>query len=471
MATEDWIATSMIYDDRNIHSIHDNRGRLLRGSIEIVIDLKNIICSRQVVVDKKDGRYRFWTVQEKDLILQVVFWCYPNKDIIINLQTPEDDVKEDLYHRVDIKILSTTKYPNSFPCKNIWIDWLHKQTNDMIKIEQISFSIIDFIEHQCFNYYNNVYQKDDTCLIVFDDIDRTFYDCHSIILDPRRPFPFQRCFTNGTNIMIYDRQRIHDNECRLFPLIDSWKSWLSRNCPICFDNITNDYNATYLPCGHEFCHVCMKQYFEMKVNEIQQKCNNPFICPITTCRYNLPIIKFVKPYLSLDNMIKVRNWYKDIKNPPCYSLPECLRRGKCTGRLRKDTIDSYLIHCEICKTRWCELCIKRIKKDDVHTDKDCEIALCIQFCQRYLASNEETKIRCEEKWPFIKLYAHSQLHDLTAVQWITSNGQVCPGCKTGVERSEGCFHMNCNNCDTHFCYECGEQLFPPYYGTHHCWER
>jgi hypothetical protein len=30
--------------------------------------------------------------------------------------------------------------------------------------------------------------------------------------------------------------------------------------------------------------------------------------------------------------------------------------------------------------------------------------------------------------------------------------------------------MKCFNCATHFCYECGTELFPPFYGTHHCWE-
>ena len=54
--------------------------------------------------------------------------------------------------------------------------------------------------------------------------------------------------------------------------------------------------------------------------------------------------------------------------------------------------------------------------------------------------------------------------------WVQENANVCPNCRNAIERSEGCFHMNCTLCGTHFCYECGEEIFYPYYGTHHCWE-
>jgi E3 ubiquitin-protein ligase RNF14 len=269
--------------------------------------------------------------------------------------------------------------------------------------------------------------------------------------------------------MIYDESnKLWNSEAILFPFIRSCQAWLPRNCPICFDSIVNDH-ATCLPCNHEFCTTCIQRYFELKVDELNQKRDNPFICPISSCRHILPIVKCVKPHLSKDNMVKVRKWYVNLTYPPCYSLPECLRRD-CSGCVHKASIDSNLIYCEDCMTRWCELCLKRVK-DDVHDDKDCDVSLCIEFCQRYLAANEESKKQCEEKWPFVKLYAHSQIHDLTAIQWVQKNGQVCPGCKSGIERSEGCFHIQCSICDIHFCYECGVQLFPPYYGTHHWWER
>ena len=78
------------------------------------------------------------------------------------------------------------------------------------------------------------------------------------------------------------------------------------------------------------------------------------------------------------------------------------------------------------------------------------------------------------KWHWIKDYSQARLdyeEQYAVDQYIESgNAQRCPTCKAAIERSEGCFHMNCTNCGTHFCYECRDKIYPPYYGTHRCWE-
>jgi len=87
-----------------------------------------------------------------------------------------------------------------------------------------------------------------------------------------------------------------------------------------------------------------------------------------------------------------------------------------------------------------------------------------------MAAPKHQQEACETKYPWMVSYTQFCQHDGAALQYILENGQRCPNCQTGVERSEGCFHMKCFNCATHFCYECGMELFPPFYGTHHCWE-
>ena len=72
------------------------------------------------------------------------------------------------------------------------------------------------------------------------------------------------------------------------------------------------------------------------------------------------------------------------------------------------------------------------------------------------------------KW--IKEYASSREMDASASLWVKEFASICPNCKNAIERSDGCFHMHCV-CGTHYCYECGEEIFYPFYGTHHCWER
>ncbi|KAJ3340172.1 E3 ubiquitin-protein ligase rnf14 [Gonapodya sp. JEL0774] len=43
-------------------------------------------------------------------------------------------------------------------------------------------------------------------------------------------------------------------------------------------------------------------------------------------------------------------------------------------------------------------------------------------------------------------------------KWLVENSKDCPECGLHVEKSEGCNHMTCSRCKTHFCYLCGAWL-------------
>ncbi|KAL1409025.1 hypothetical protein Q8F55_005849 [Vanrija albida] len=43
-------------------------------------------------------------------------------------------------------------------------------------------------------------------------------------------------------------------------------------------------------------------------------------------------------------------------------------------------------------------------------------------------------------------------------EWAKANATACPGCNSFIEKSEGCNHMTCDQCRTHFCYRCGAKL-------------
>ena len=80
--------------------------------------------------------------------------------------------------------------------------------------------------------------------------------------------------------------------------------------------------------------------------------------------------------------------------------------------------------------------------------------------------------KCSLEWCF---YCHCPWHDGVSCkqhqngdkefkQWIkgrngkgVSNGHHCPSCKIPIQRSTGCDHMTCSECQTHFCYSCGRR--------------
>lgn len=37
-------------------------------------------------------------------------------------------------------------------------------------------------------------------------------------------------------------------------------------------------------------------------------------------------------------------------------------------------------------------------------------------------------------------------------EWKRANTMPCPTCDIGVQKSDGCNHMTCQLCQTHFCY-------------------
>lgn len=54
--------------------------------------------------------------------------------------------------------------------------------------------------------------------------------------------------------------------------------------------------------------------------------------------------------------------------------------------------------------------------------------------------------------------------ELESLKLILSETVPCPKCKMPVSRTQGCNHMICANCTTHFCYRCGTDITDVGYG-------
>nr|XP_033793074.1 probable E3 ubiquitin-protein ligase RNF217 [Geotrypetes seraphini] len=193
-------------------------------------------------------------------------------------------------------------------------------------------------------------------------------------------------------------------------------------CRVCLE----DKQIKPLPCCKKaVCEECLKRYLSSQVQLSQAEIK----CPITECSehleettvlYNLPhddIIKY-KYFLELSRM--------DSSTKPC---PQCKhfttfkRKGHIPTPAKSE--NKFKIQCPACQFVWCFKC----------------------------HSPWHEGVNCKEYRKGDKLLRHWA----NEVEHGQRNAQKCPKCKIHIQRTEGCDHMTCSQCNTNFCYRCGER--------------
>lgn len=460
---QDWVATCAIYGEQETQ-IQPLKNGGFCSSLTIPIPTSNMAFAYNC--SDKEDHYRVYTIENPPVLCLAFDYVFDTESVSENEEYDQSFVTP---HRV---VLSWKNYPKEWPNKEEekLLHWLQERSVELLKEQQMSFAVCEFCEHETLSYWN-AFAKD-------------FHSPYQLFLLPPNKidwYKYHHHVKYGTEVhVMQDRVKARGKEQAKSAvdfarkmLCKNWKRLIKKTCPICFDTMPCS-QGVLLPCDHFLCEDCFHSYLHFKVSEIEAHRTNPFVCPEEDCRKKMPIPKFVKGYLSDEHWKTVQKWKKYLKYPPCHSLDRCLSKA-CGSRnsLLHTSEHSTIVYCERCSKIWCELCLKRVPKGDLPKHHEfCDGgAVTMKFCKRYLRASDTLKEKCQDKYPWIVSYAHFRQSDGEALAWILQNGQRCPTCQTGVERSEGCFHMKCPNCATHFCYECGEQIFPPYYGTHHCWER
>ncbi|XP_063773335.1 E3 ubiquitin-protein ligase RNF217 [Pseudophryne corroboree] len=205
-------------------------------------------------------------------------------------------------------------------------------------------------------------------------------------------------------------------------LADAGTHRVVMSCRVCLENKSLKPLAC---CRQAVCEECLKRYLSSQVQLGQVEIK----CPITECNkhldestilYSLPhddIIKY-KYFLELSRM--------DSSTKPC---PQCKRF---TTFKRKSHIpnpskfeNKFKIQCPSCQFVWCFKC----------------------------HSPWHEGVNCREYKKGDKLLRHWA----NEIEHGQRNAQKCPRCKVHIQRTEGCDHMTCSQCNTNFCYRCGER--------------
>ncbi|KAH6721657.1 hypothetical protein BKA61DRAFT_729164 [Leptodontidium sp. MPI-SDFR-AT-0119] len=192
------------------------------------------------------------------------------------------------------------------------------------------------------------------------------------------------------------------------------------DCVVCYDTPEDD-NAIHLACGHIYCRECFTNQFKNPneyllpfkcsgLTETQQHCAHRI--ELGVLREHLSFAEFESAIkLSIDVHLRTHpNDYNFCPTPDCEVI---FRRATIEDR------DPPLTTCSGCLKTYDTFCGK------YHPG---------QTCKEYLDAIDGTDA-------FSKYCAATGIKN-------------CPGCRAPAEKFEGCDHVLCTRCHTHYCWVC-----------------
>lgn len=194
------------------------------------------------------------------------------------------------------------------------------------------------------------------------------------------------------------------------------------HCEICQEDCSIDH-VSRGSCAHPICRQDMRNYINSEV----ERAVWPILCPL--CKMNPPesgdlgtIDRRTAELVGLDEGM-LEKWTK-LELSRCSERIECPKCQKAAYVDKKDYEEMEMLWCQHddCDAYWCKKCNNLAERGVRHT--------------------------CDGEAEYER--------------WKASAGDVraCPGCRTEIQRNEGCRHMTCvtPGCNTHFCDRCGQEI-------------
>ncbi|XP_051880632.1 probable E3 ubiquitin-protein ligase RNF217 isoform X2 [Pristis pectinata] len=203
--------------------------------------------------------------------------------------------------------------------------------------------------------------------------------------------------------------------------VGEYKHLVILTCRVCLD----EKPIRPLPCCKKaVCEECLKRYLSNQV----QLGRAEIKCPITECSKYMDESTVISN-LPHDDIVKYSYFLElsrvDSSTKPC---PQCKHfttfRRKSNIPTPTKSENKFKIQCPVCQFVWCFKC----------------------------HSPWHEGLNCKEYRKGDKLLRHWA----SEIEHGQRNAQKCPKCKIHIQRTEGCDHMNCSQCNTNFCYRCGE---------------
>ena len=180
------------------------------------------------------------------------------------------------------------------------------------------------------------------------------------------------------------------------------------NCVVCMCEAEETITTS---CGHSYCQECFESMCttaaSIPVNCASSDCDQIFL--LKELKSRLPSSAFTRLLeKAFDKFVSA-----NIDTLACCPIVDC------TGVFEEDR--NGIVICSVCYSSVCQTC--NLRNHEGRT------------CAATLIALEESN-RSFQAWK------------------VENNIRDCPGCKTEVEKIDGCNHMTCAACQCHFCWVC-----------------
>ena len=193
----------------------------------------------------------------------------------------------------------------------------------------------------------------------------------------------------------------------------------TRLCAICYEE---GQPMLSMPCSHEFCMECWKDFIENAVTE------GP-MCVRKTC-----------PEAKCTELMTEEEVEK--------AAPDSL------AKFQNHQLRSFVESNDL--TRWCpgKGCDKvACALNGTAKEQEGSRIVCdgcqMEFC---LNCGEEPHLPCSCK--NLQLWNEKCRNESETANWILANTKSCPKCNSRIEKNQGCNHMTCQRCRYEFCWIC-----------------
>ncbi|KAI9140267.1 hypothetical protein BKA69DRAFT_1029718 [Paraphysoderma sedebokerense] len=230
-------------------------------------------------------------------------------------------------------------------------------------------------------------------------------------------------------------------------------------CGICLSERKGSSCFQFCSCSHVFCTQCLTDFFEMLIKEglvRSVKCPHPS-CTSENARLSSRELETLLPEAVMEryNFLYTQQSYELDPQITWCVLPHCRGPAKKSADCSKGAYEK-LATCLKCGYNFCHWCSKTWHG----TQTFCEVKNGDKVVTDYLNGDDNIKRRIEVQYgkSIVAKMVQKYREEEATKAFLKSTATPCPSCSTYITKTEGCNHMTCQSCQTHFCYRCGSYL-------------